>query len=106
MLQVLIASSSLQTRGPFISRCLNSGLLWISVFRGLIDVMIIIVYFRLSDSLGPHQVLVFEGRSLQIDDSLGPQGDMKDPPNLDIHLGGAKDHHIVVLHTQTHGNGC
>lgn len=64
--------------------------------------MIIIVYFRLSDSLGPHQVLVFEGRSLQIDDSLGPQGDMKDPPNLDIHLRGAKDHHIVVLHTHKH----
>lgn len=53
------------------------------------------------DSLGPHQVLVFEGRTLQVDDSLGPQGDMKDPPNLDIHLCWAKDHHIVVLHPQT-----
>lgn len=50
-----------------------------------------------SHSLGPHQVLVFEGRALQVDDSLGPQGDMKDPSNLNVHLCWAKDHHIVVL---------
>jgi len=55
-----------------------------------------------NDSLGPHQVLVFEGRPLQVDDSLSPQRDMKDPPYLDIHLGRAKDHHVVVLHTQTY----
>ena len=54
------------------------------------------------DSLGPHQVLVFEGRTLKVDDSLGPQGHMEDPPNLDVHLCRAKDHHIVVLRAHKH----
>lgn len=53
-------------------------------------------------SLGPHQVLVLEGRTLQVDDSLGPQRDVKDPPDLDVHLGRAKDHHVVVLRENTH----
>lgn len=65
----------------------------------MLDLIVAVVVFGHNDSLGPHQVLVFEGRTLQVDDSLGPQRDMKDPPNLDIHLCWAKDHHIVVLHT-------
>lgn len=55
-------------------------------------------------SLGPHKVLIFEGRPLQVDDSQSPKRNMKDPPDLDVHLSGAKDHHIVVLHTHKRKN--
>lgn len=48
--------------------------------------------------LGSHQVLVFEGRSLQVDDSLRPQRDLEDTANLNIDLCRAQDHHVVVLH--------
>lgn len=48
-------------------------------------------------SLGPHKILVLEGWPLQVDDSQSPKRNMKDPPNLDIHLSGAKDYHVVVL---------
>lgn len=48
-------------------------------------------------SLGPHQVLVFEGGSLQVDDPLGPQRDLKDTANLDVYLCGTQNHHVVVL---------
>ena len=48
-------------------------------------------------SLGPHQVLVFEGRSLQVDNPLGPQGDLEDTTNLDVYLCRTQDHNVVVL---------
>lgn len=69
---------------------------------GLVEFIVSGVALGHSHSLGPHQVLVFEGRTLQVDDSLGPQGDMKDPPDLNVHLCRAKDHHVVVLWENTH----
>lgn len=50
-----------------------------------------------SHSLGPHQVLVFECRSLKVDDPLGPQRDLEDTANLDVDLSRTQDHHIVIL---------
>lgn len=98
---------------PFISRCLISGLLSIFLFSGFDrrdDNNRLLQMDRQTDddtdSLGPHQVLVFEGRTLQVDDSLGPQRDMKDPPHLDVHLGRTKDHHVVVLDTHTYNLCC
>lgn len=49
--------------------------------------------------LGPHQILVFECRALQVDDPLSPQRDVQDPPYLDVNLCRTQDHHVVVLHT-------
>lgn len=56
--------------------------------------------FACKDSLGPHQVLVFEGGSLQVDDPLGPQGDLEDTANLNVYLGWTQDHHVVVLQNE------
>lgn len=55
-------------------------------------------------SLGPHQVLVFEGRSLKVDDPLGPQRDLEDTANLNVYLRWTQDHHVVVL--QNKGYEC
>lgn len=47
------------------------------------------------------QVLVFEDRSLQVNNPLGPQGNLQHPPHLQVHLGRAQDHHIVILWNYT-----
>lgn len=48
-------------------------------------------------SLGSHEVLVLECGALEVDDPLGPQGYLQDPPDLDVHLGRAQDDHVIVL---------
>lgn len=48
-------------------------------------------------SLGPHQVLVFESRPLQVDDPLGPQRDLEDTANLDVYLRWTQNHYVIVL---------
>lgn len=48
-------------------------------------------------SLGPHEVLILECGALEVDDPLGPQWDLQDPANLDVHLRGAQDDDVVVL---------
>lgn len=48
-------------------------------------------------SLGSHEVLVLQRRTLEVDHSLRPQRDLQDPPHLDIHLCWAEDHHVVIL---------
>lgn len=48
-------------------------------------------------SLGSHEVLVLERGALEVDDPLGPQGDLQDPADLDVHLGRTQDDHVIVL---------
>ena len=51
-------------------------------------------------SLGPHQVLVLEGRPLQVDDSLRPQRDLEDSADLNVYLCRTQNHHVIVLHNR------
>lgn len=53
--------------------------------------------FLNSYSLGSHQVLVLEGRALQVDDPLRPQWDLEDAANLYVYLGWTQNHHVVIL---------
>lgn len=48
-------------------------------------------------SLGSHEILVLEGRALEVDDPLGPQGNLQHPAHLDVHFRGTQDDHVVVL---------
>lgn len=48
-------------------------------------------------SLGSHEVLVLEGRALEVDDPLGPQGNLQYSAHLNIHFRGTQDDHVVVL---------
>lgn len=34
---------------------------------------------------------------MEINHPLRPEWDLKDPPDLNVHLGRAEDHHVVIL---------
>lgn len=56
---------------------------------------------RILHLLGSQQVLVFEDRSLQIDDPLRPQRDLQHSPHLEVHFTRAQDHDVVILSENT-----